>query len=299
MGTSELTFVDANFPEERAFGRTNLRVEVDGREVTPASLPAQYQDARARRAAHPARSALGAQANAQTHDRIHVPFARKLRRADHDRREWLSSRHARMVPGASAAETRARSRIPIRPRLRTSLFACRRTLSSSPRGRRRARRRTATRSSIDSGSTRQAWRRTSSLENTPLGPRQGKSNSAVFWTTQPLKDDPGSGGGTDRGGVECSRKGLRPARQEYRRPAHRRIAGIARASFRRDRSGSRGVSRRRDRESRGPGAGHRQRSISRDRGARARARMVRRRDVYRLPARRWAWAKACRNMPRS
>ncbi len=44
-GTAELTFLDANFPEERAFGRTNLRVEVDGREVAAASLPAGDQDA--------------------------------------------------------------------------------------------------------------------------------------------------------------------------------------------------------------------------------------------------------------
>jgi hypothetical protein len=45
MGTSELAFLDANFPEERAFGRTNLRVEVDGREVAAATLPAADQDA--------------------------------------------------------------------------------------------------------------------------------------------------------------------------------------------------------------------------------------------------------------
>lgn len=42
-GNSDLKFVDAIFPEERAFGRMNLRVEVDGREAALASLPPEYQ----------------------------------------------------------------------------------------------------------------------------------------------------------------------------------------------------------------------------------------------------------------
>jgi hypothetical protein len=43
-GTTDLTFVDVNFPEERAFGRTNLRVEVNGRDATPTNLPAGAQE---------------------------------------------------------------------------------------------------------------------------------------------------------------------------------------------------------------------------------------------------------------
>jgi hypothetical protein len=43
-GTTDLAFLDANFPQERAFGRTNIRVEVDGRDVTPANLPVDYQE---------------------------------------------------------------------------------------------------------------------------------------------------------------------------------------------------------------------------------------------------------------
>jgi hypothetical protein len=43
-GAEDLAFVDAVFPEERAFGRTSLRVEVDGREASPANLPAGYQE---------------------------------------------------------------------------------------------------------------------------------------------------------------------------------------------------------------------------------------------------------------
>ncbi len=44
-GTENLAFVDAVFPEERIFGRTNVRVEVDGREAPPANLPAGDQAA--------------------------------------------------------------------------------------------------------------------------------------------------------------------------------------------------------------------------------------------------------------
>lgn len=42
-GNSDLTSVDVVFPGEQSFGRKNLRVEVDGRETTPAKLPAEYQ----------------------------------------------------------------------------------------------------------------------------------------------------------------------------------------------------------------------------------------------------------------
>jgi Peptidase family M1 domain len=42
-GNSDLAFVDVAFPEEQSFGRKNLRVEVDGHEAAPAKLPAEYQ----------------------------------------------------------------------------------------------------------------------------------------------------------------------------------------------------------------------------------------------------------------
>ncbi len=42
-GTTDLPYIDATFPDEKAFGRENLRVEVDGREVAPANLPEEYQ----------------------------------------------------------------------------------------------------------------------------------------------------------------------------------------------------------------------------------------------------------------
>jgi len=42
-GLSDLAVIDVIFPDERAYGRTNLHVEWNGHEVTPEKLPAEYQ----------------------------------------------------------------------------------------------------------------------------------------------------------------------------------------------------------------------------------------------------------------
>lgn len=42
-GTAELKFLDANFPDEQRYGRQNLRIRVDGREVEPQKLPKDLQ----------------------------------------------------------------------------------------------------------------------------------------------------------------------------------------------------------------------------------------------------------------
>lgn len=42
-GTADLTFVDAIFPDEKSFGRKDLRVEVNGHAAAPESLPAEFQ----------------------------------------------------------------------------------------------------------------------------------------------------------------------------------------------------------------------------------------------------------------
>jgi hypothetical protein len=43
-GNSDLNFVDANLPGEKDFGRANVRVEVDGHESTPVSLPPEDRE---------------------------------------------------------------------------------------------------------------------------------------------------------------------------------------------------------------------------------------------------------------
>jgi hypothetical protein len=42
-GLSDLAFIDVIFPDEKLYGRTKLRVEWNGREVTPEALPPEYQ----------------------------------------------------------------------------------------------------------------------------------------------------------------------------------------------------------------------------------------------------------------
>jgi Peptidase family M1 domain len=42
-GNGPLSFVDATLPEEKAFGRSNVRVGLDGRAIAPISIPAEYQ----------------------------------------------------------------------------------------------------------------------------------------------------------------------------------------------------------------------------------------------------------------
>ena len=42
-GNGDLTFVDVTLPEEKAFGRQNVCFELNGHEIAPASIPAEYQ----------------------------------------------------------------------------------------------------------------------------------------------------------------------------------------------------------------------------------------------------------------
>ena len=42
-GTSDLGFVDVTFPNEKSYGRKDLQVDVDGRQVTPVDLPEENQ----------------------------------------------------------------------------------------------------------------------------------------------------------------------------------------------------------------------------------------------------------------
>lgn len=42
-GTTTLSFIDVVFPDEKLYGRKNLRVQLDGRDLTPAPLPEEYR----------------------------------------------------------------------------------------------------------------------------------------------------------------------------------------------------------------------------------------------------------------
>lgn len=42
-GTTTLPFIDIVFPDEKLYGRKNLRVQLDGRDITPGPLPEEYR----------------------------------------------------------------------------------------------------------------------------------------------------------------------------------------------------------------------------------------------------------------
>jgi hypothetical protein len=191
-GTEDLAFVDAVFPEERTFGRTNVRVEVDGREVSPANLPAGYQEAQP--------------------DALRIPldpaWARKQTRQlsiEYTLRSPENS-GARITIGENSFHLGARGWFPeLQPPKRVlapypkppkvvdftvrvpadfALFA-----GGIPKGKKKDGNEIEYRFQLDATNMAPyvvagkyvAW------------PEQRKSSTTIFWTVQPLKDDPTSG----------------------------------------------------------------------------------------------------------
>lgn len=189
-GTTDLSFVDLNFPEERAFGRTSTRVELDGRDVTPANLPPQFQDAEPDALRIP----------------LDPPWARKQSRKltiEYTLRSPDNS-GARITIGENSFHLGTRAWYPalLPPKHvlapypnppKISDYTVRVPAdflvlaSGTPKGRKKEGDEIAYRFQLDAASMPtfvvagrySAW------------PAQGKSQSTVFWTTQPLKDDPG------------------------------------------------------------------------------------------------------------
>ena len=189
MGTSELTFLDANFPEARAFGRTNLRVEVDGREVAAASLPAQYQDAQPDALRIPLDPAWARKQTRQL--AIEYSF-----RSPENSGAWITIDENSFHLGTRGwfpdlqPPKHVLAPYPNPPKIAD--FAVRVPADfvvlarGTPKGKKTDGNEIEYRFRLDAASMATyvvagkyaAW------------PAAGKSNSVVFWTTQPLKDDP-------------------------------------------------------------------------------------------------------------
>ncbi len=188
-GTEDLAFVDVIFPEERAFGRTNLRVEVDGHDAPPANLPAGYQEAEP--------------------DALRVPlnpvWARKQTRQ-------LSIEYALRSPEDSGARItigendfhlgargwfpepqppkRVLAPYPNPPkvvdfsvRVPAEFLVLARGI---PKGKKKDGNEIEYRFQLDAANMATSV----GAGKYAVWPAQGKSSSAVFWTIQPLKDDP-------------------------------------------------------------------------------------------------------------
>jgi hypothetical protein len=191
-GTEDLAFVDAIFPEEHAFGRTDLRVEVDGRAAAPTNLPAEYQESEP--------------------DALRVPmdpaWARRQTRQlsiEYTLRSPENS-GARITIGENSFHLGTRGWFPeLQPPKRILApypnpprsvdFGVRVPADfvilarGIPKGRKKDGSEIEYRFQLDAATMAAyvvagkyaAW------------PEQGKSSSAAFWTIQPIKDDPSSG----------------------------------------------------------------------------------------------------------
>jgi hypothetical protein len=191
-GTADMLFMDANFPQERSYGRTNIRVDVDGRESTPTNLPTGDQQARPDALRIP----------------LDPPWSRRQRRqlsieytlrSSHDSGSritigqnsfYLASRG--WFPGLLPPK-RVLAPYPNPPkfamftvRIPPDFFLLARGV---PKGAKKAADETEYRFELDA-STMATYVIAGKYSAWPV---QIKSTSTVFWTTQPLKDDPSAG----------------------------------------------------------------------------------------------------------
>jgi hypothetical protein len=191
-GTADLSFVDANVPPERTFGRRDTRVEVDGQAATAENLPAEEQPGRP--------------------DALRIPLDPSWKR---QQKRQLSIEYALRTPedsgvhitiGESSFHLGSRGWFP-------ELLPPKHVLSSNPnapksseftvrvpsdylvlargvpKGQKNAGDEAEHRFQLDAtmmstyvvAGKYAAW------------PAQRKSSSTVFWTTQPLRDDPSVG----------------------------------------------------------------------------------------------------------
>jgi hypothetical protein len=189
-GNGDLTFLDANFPEERAFGRTNLRVEVDGRDAATANLPADYQKAEPNALRIPLDPPWGRKQTRQLSVeytlRSPTDSGARITIGENDfhlgTRGWspelLPPKH---VLTASLNPPKVAD-LTIRVPADFVVLA-----GGTPKGKKKEVSEIEYRFQLDAanvvtyvvGGKYAAW------------PAEGKSRYALFWTTQPLKDDPG------------------------------------------------------------------------------------------------------------
>jgi Peptidase family M1 domain len=191
-GTADLAYIDANFPDEHSYGRTDVRVEVDGHAVAAASPPAADQYSRP--------------------DALRIPlnpvWARKQTRQltiDYTFRSPENS-GAQITIGENSFYLAARGWLPVLDPPKSVLspnptspklvdFSVRVPADftvlarGAPKGKKKDGNEIEYRFELDA---------TSLAAYVVAGkyaewPAQGKSSSAIFWTDQPLKDDPAAG----------------------------------------------------------------------------------------------------------
>ena len=188
-GTTDLEFIDVGFPDEKAYGRRNLHVEVDGQPARLTMLPEEYQPS--------------------APDTLRVTFGHLWKRGE--KREFVME-YAFSAPEDSGARitigqdtfhlgSRGWSPLPQPPKNFLSPYPARPGRTNytvrvptdflvlgggKPLGRKRSGSETEYRFELRSGDLTAfivAGRYVASLP-------EAKTNSAIFWTHQPLKENP-------------------------------------------------------------------------------------------------------------
>jgi hypothetical protein len=192
-GTADLTFVDANVPRERTFGRTNIKVEIDGRTASAASLPAE--DAYAR----PDALRIGFDPVWDRKQKREIAIEYTLRSPeDAGSRITIGERSFHLGARGWLPELlppkRVLSPYPNPPKL--SEFAVRVPsdflvlASGVPKGVKKTSDESEHRFLLDPAMLGAAYVVAGKYATWPAG---RKDNATVFWTLQPLKDDPSAG----------------------------------------------------------------------------------------------------------
>lgn len=207
-GNSELTFIDVIFPNERAYGRRGLRVEIDGRGITPVNLPWEYQQDQPNALRLP----------------LDVPWQRKQRRElaveygfvspeDAGGRITLSAESFHLGPGGWFPQPQpprhALAPYPVRPRMSYTVRVPSDFLVLSDGARKGARK--------DGAETEYRFEvRSADLPPYVVAghysewPQKRGERSTVFWTMQPLKEDAGAAAERIRGAWEILEKEFGP-----------------------------------------------------------------------------------------
>jgi hypothetical protein len=191
-GTADLAFVDVDLPAEQSYGRTNLRVQVDGHDATASKVPVDEQPAHADVMRIPLDPAWGKRESRQISIEytLRSPENYGSRVTIGDDNFHLSSRG--WYPEFQAPK-RVLAPTPVSPKgveftVRVPadfvLLA-----GGMPKGQKRAGDEVEYRFELESstmgayvvGGKYSAW------------PAQRKSTSPIFWTLAPLKDDPSAG----------------------------------------------------------------------------------------------------------
>lgn len=217
FGTEDLAFVDIVFPEEHAFGRTNLRVQVDGQDAPPINLPAGHHEAEPDALRIPLNPVWGRKQTRQLliEYTLGSPEDSGARITIGETDFHLGTRGWFPEP---QPPTRVLARYPNPPKLVS--FSVRVPAdfvvlaSGIPKGHKKDGDEVEYRFQLDAASLATYV----VAGKYAVWPGQGKSSSTIFWTIQPQKDDPAPAAGQIAAAWNVLEKDFGPLDKDIRGP---------------------------------------------------------------------------------